>query len=255
LKVLVVDDEFLARKRITSLLNEVPQMILVGECNSGRTAIEQINEKCPDLIFLDINMKDMNGFNILKNIKIHPKPIVVFVTAYDSYALKAFDYNAFDFLLKPFKDDRFFKTVKRVSNLSGQRNEEKFQKQLSELMSRFQQSDQRDTILNKIPIKSGTKTKLINIDTIEYILGSGCYIELYSSGKKHVLRDSLTNILTRLNERKFVRVHRSAIVNIEFIEEIVHSAYSESDARMKDNKTIRISKSKRKDLFEAIGIK
>src|SRR5690606_19449535 len=109
MKALVIDDEELARKRVLHLLQQVPDATVIGECANGKSAIDMINQKRPDLIFLDINMKDMNGFEVLQKITIAPKPIVIFVTAYDNYALKAFDFEAFDFLLKPFKDERFFR--------------------------------------------------------------------------------------------------------------------------------------------------
>ena len=118
MKALVIDDEELARKRVMKLLEAVPEIEVIGECSNGKIAIDSINGLQPDLVFLDINMKDMNGFEVLQNVTISPKPIVVFVTAYDNYALKAFDVDAFDFLLKPFKDQRFFRTIDKVLRIS-----------------------------------------------------------------------------------------------------------------------------------------
>lgn len=113
MKALVIDDEELARKRVVNLLKDVPEIELLGECSNGKTAIKQIHDLRPDLIFLDINMKDMNGFEVLQKVTINPKPIVIFVTAYDNYAIRAFDVDAFDFLLKPFKDQRFLRPLPR----------------------------------------------------------------------------------------------------------------------------------------------
>ena len=133
MKALVVDDEELARKRVLNLLDEVHEIEVLGECSNGKSAIAQINKLKPELVFLDINMKDMNGFEVLKKLQVSPKPIVVFVTAYDNYATKAFDVDAFDFLLKPFRDERFFKTIKKVLNISTNEAQENFEKRLQSL--------------------------------------------------------------------------------------------------------------------------
>ena len=133
MKALVIDDEELARKRVVNLLEEVPGIEVLGECSNGKTAIKRINELKPDLVFLDISMKDMNGFEVLQKVTVTPKPIVIFVTAYDNYASRAFDVDAFDFLLKPFKDQRFFKTIAKVLNISKAEANNNFEKRIRSL--------------------------------------------------------------------------------------------------------------------------
>src|SRR5690606_15436142 len=130
MKTLIIDDELLARRRILNLLKEIPEIEVLGEISTGRAAIKQINELKPKLIFLDINMKDMNGFEVLNQINIDAKPIVIFVTAHDNYASRAFDVEAFDFLLKPFKDERFFRTVKKVLKINQNVVNENFDKRV-----------------------------------------------------------------------------------------------------------------------------
>ncbi|HET8854603.1 MAG TPA: response regulator, partial [Salinimicrobium sp.] len=137
MKALIIDDEVLARQRILNLLNEVPQIEVQGEYSNGKTAINAINSLHPDLVFLDISMKDMNGFEVLQQVHISPKPIVVFVTAYDDYAIRAFDVDAFDFLLKPFRDERFFKTIQKVLNTTKVEAEKNFENRIRELFSLF----------------------------------------------------------------------------------------------------------------------
>ena len=137
MRALVIDDEELARPRILNLLEEVPSIEVVGECSNGKTAIKQINQEKPDLIFLDINMKDMNGFEVLQKVEIHPKPVVIFVTAYDTYATRAFDVEAFDFLLKPFKDQRFFKTIDRVLKTCRTEADGLFEKRFREMLQSY----------------------------------------------------------------------------------------------------------------------
>lgn len=254
MKVLVIDDEELARRRILNLLEEVPEMEVLGECSNGKTAIRQINELKPQLIFLDINMKDMNGFEVLQKINISPKPIVIFVTAYDSYASRAFDVDAFDFLLKPFKDQRFFRTTNKVLNLSRSEADSNFEKRIKELFRIYSEEAGSPAIHAKIPVKQGNKTVLLDPSNILYIIASGYYAELYCDNKKFLLRESLNNLEEILDSRTFSRIHRSTIVNINHIKEIVHSDFSEIDVRMSDEKLLHISKSNKKQFLEKIGI-
>lgn len=254
MKALVVDDESLARKRVVNLLEDVPEIEVVGECSNGKTAVKYINEKKPDLIFLDINMKDMNGFDVLKHIEISPKPIVIFVTAYDNYASRAFDVDAFDFLLKPFKDQRFFKTINKVLNISRTEADSNFEKRIKELFDLYSKEARSTSQTIKIPVKQGNRTVLINPVDILYIIASGYYAEIYTADKKFVLRESLSNLMEILDDNYFFRIHRSTIVNINQVKEIVHSEYSEIDARMTDDKLLHISKSHKKEFMEKFGI-
>lgn len=254
MKALVIDDEALARKRILNLLDEIDQIDVLGECANGKSAISQINSLKPDLVFLDINMKDMNGFEVLQNIKISPKPIVIFVTAYDNYAIKAFDVEAFDFLLKPFRDERFFKTINKVLNTTKTEARDNFEKRLQELFNVYSSGKENNTLKVKLPVRQGNKTVLLSPDEISYICASGYYAEIFAGDKKYVLRESLNNLSDFLDSHSFFRIHRSAIINLNHIKEIVHSEYAEVDVRMNDNKLLRISKAHKKDLFTKLGI-
>lgn len=162
MRALVIDDEELARKRVVNLLEDVPEIEVIGECSNGKTAIKQINELKPELIFLDINMKDMNGFDVLQKIVISPKPIVIFVTAYDNYASRAFDVDAFDFLLKPFKDQRFTKTIDKVLQISKSEADRNFEKRIKELFKIYSRESGAGAAPLKIPVKQGNKTILID---------------------------------------------------------------------------------------------
>ena len=254
MKALVIDDEELARRRVLNLLEDIEEVEVIGECSNGKTAIKKINSERPDLIFLDINMKDMNGFEVLKQVEVSPKPIVIFVTAYDNYALKAFDVEAFDFLLKPFKDDRFFKTIRKVLKTTQTEADTNFEKRLMEFFHEYSKGGVRLNSVAKIPVKQGNKTALVDPNEILYILASGYYAELYVNSKKYVLRESLNNLAEILSEDLFVRIHRSTIVNLNFVEEIIHSDYSEIDAKMTDGKLLHVSKSHKKEFLEKIGI-
>ncbi len=254
MKALIVDDETLARKRILNLLTTVEKITVVEECSNGKTAILRINELKPDLVFLDINMKDMNGFEVLQNVNVSPKPIVVFVTAYDHYALKAFDFEAFDFLLKPYRDERFYKTIDKLLKLSQQEIDESFEKKIKEFFKLNEEKIKEKEAVSRLPVKQGHRTILLDTSKIKYICASGYYAEIYTEESKYVLRESLKNLIELLNQKIFFRIHRSSIVNLNYIQEIVHSDYSEMDVRMKDNKLIRVSKSNKKDFLLQLGI-
>jgi two-component system LytT family response regulator len=254
MKALVVDDEELARKRVLNLLSEIKEIEVLGECSNGKSAISQINKLKPELVFLDISMKDMNGFEVLQKLEVNPKPIVIFVTAYDNFATKAFDVDAFDFLLKPFRDDRFYKTIKKVLNISQRETQHNFEKRLQTLFEVFKKDQNNSNISLKLPVRQGNKTVLLNPIEIYYICASGYYAEIYTENKKYVLRESLSNLDHFFKDHAFFRIHRSAIININHIKEIVHSDFSEVDVKMKDNKILRISKSNKKELFDKLGI-
>ncbi|WP_323028042.1 LytTR family DNA-binding domain-containing protein [Gelidibacter japonicus] len=252
MKTIIVDDEVFARQRILSLLNKIEGLDVIAECNNGTSAIETINNLQPDLIFLDINIRDMDGFEVLENLTCQKKPVVIFVTAHEDFALKAFEFEAFDYLVKPFKEDRFIKTVKKVLNHSPKVSTPDFKSELKSLMATLRGQEER--YLERIAIKQGNKTSLIPTSTIKYILASGVYAEIYTADAKYLHRDTLGNLENLLNPNIFFRVHRSSIVNLQAIKEIVHSDFSEIDVRMDDNKLISVSKSTKKELLEKLGI-
>ena len=254
MKALVIDDEEQARKRVVNLLKEEPEIEVLGECSNGKTAIKQIDELKPELIFLDINMKDMNGFEVLQKVSITPKPIVIFVTAYDNYASRAFDVDAFDFLLKPFKDQRFFKTITKVLNISKAQANINFENRIRELFRIYSEEAKSTMPALKIPVKQGNKTVLLDPVNILYITAAGYYAEIFTNDKKYVLRESLNNLDKLLDGNHFFRIHRSAIINMDQVKEIVHSEFSEIDARMSDNTLLHISKANKKQFLEKIGI-
>lgn len=248
MKAIIVDDEILARKRIGTLLKKIKEIEIIQECATGKSAIVEINKLKPDLIFLDINLKDLNGFQVLQSVEVNPKPFVVFVTAHVSHAAKAFDFEALDFLLKPFKEERFYKTIQKVLQTPRGETEKIYERHLETL------SKIKKNVSSKLPIRQGNKTALLSTSKIKYILASGYYAEIYTKERKYVIRESLSNLDEMLDPAKFFRVHRSAIVNLSYIQEIVHSNFSEIDARMKDERLISVSKSMKKEFFKRLGI-
>jgi len=254
INTLIIDDESLARQRLVNLIKDIPELNLVGQCSTGKEAILSIDKIEPDVIFLDIEMKDMNGFDVLQKISPSKKPIVVFVTAYNEYALKAFDFFAFDYLLKPYKDDRFFKSIENILAFIKNKNHSPFEDKISDLLQYIQNKNVNNNHSNKLPVKLGNKVFFINSNDIKYILASGYYAEIYTSEKKHLLRDSLSNLINTLNTSKFIRVHRSTIINMDEIEGLVHSNYGEIDVKMNDKKMFRVSKSYKKVFLTKMGL-
>lgn len=257
IRTLIIDDEPLARQRIENLLNDLQEIVIVDQCKKGSEAVTKIKEYSPELIFLDIELKDMTGFDVLHRLDPASRPLVIFVTAYDEFALKAFDYFAFDYLLKPFKDERFYGTVKKVINHFSRDNASIFYKKMDELLTFVKGSNTLETeklYKYKLPIKLGNKVTFINTEEIRYITASGYYAEIYTETKKHLLREPLTNLIEDLDSSIFIRIHRSTIINMKFIKELISSNYGEMDVKMLDNKVFRISKSYKKEFSIKMGV-
>lgn len=260
IRTLIIDDEALARRRIRHLLEQRTSIDILQECKSGEEAIQAIEKQKPDLIFLDIQMKDMTGFEVLESVKTHPLPTTIFVTAYDQYAIKAFDIFAFDYLLKPFKEERFELSVDkaitsiRKDNRAGLDNSQQIQTLLTYLSDRTAAPSPSPAFSNTIPIKGSGKISFVELQDIAHIEASGYYIEIHTSDKKYLLRESLGNMADKLDDRTFLRIHRSTIINLHYLEEIQHSGTSEVEVVLKSGRNFRVSKSYRDELFARLGI-
>ena len=249
-RVIIVDDELLARKRIAELLRIRPEFRIEAECANGEEAVVQINQLEPDVLFLDVELKDLTGFDVLQQLTLQKMPLIVFITAYDNYAIQAFNNYALDFLLKPFKNHRFFETLDRIEeriklNASGT----DIRKFLMEI-----QGGATSPPASKLPIRENNRTVFVNKDRIKYICASSYYSDIYSLEKKYTVRESLKNLMPQLNVHKFVRIHRSTIINIDYMQELVHSDYNEMDVRMQDQELFRISKSYKKEFLQKLGL-
>ncbi|WP_435263779.1 LytR/AlgR family response regulator transcription factor [Tenacibaculum sp. nBUS_03] len=258
ISALIVDDENLARIRIKKIIEKHGLLNVIGDCSTGKNAIEKINALNPDVVFLDIKIKDMTGFDIIEKINLPKKPIFIFVTAYNEFALKAFDYFAFDYLLKPFKEDRLITTINKIVEQKHQEEISGFQHSLESILDIVKEKQTTEYHVNnkKISIKSGNKISFIDIDSIKYISASGYYVEIFTmDNKKYLLRESLSSIINRLNSNNFMRIHRSTIINSNFINEIITSNYGETDVKISDNKIFRVSKGYKKEFQEMMGVK
>ena len=216
LSALIVDDEAPARKRLRDLLKTVPDVELLGECPDGPSAVEVILERRPDIVFLDIQMPEMSGFDVLRSVGPDGVPAVVFVTAYDRHALEAFDARALDYLLKPFTEARFNESLDRVRRVVGGGDAER-----DELRARLARLLEAGVgAVDRIPVRKGDKIRFVPVDDVIHIEASGNYVRLHTDDGEHLVRGSLKSLAERLEDRGFVRIHNSHVVNWACVEEL-----------------------------------
>lgn len=253
---IIVDDEPLARKLIANLLEPISDIEIIGQYGTGKEALLAINRLMPNLLFVDIQLKDMTGFDVLQQLKIK-MPLVIFVTAFDSYAIEAFNIFAFDYLLKPIVEKRFYQSVYRAVETFRSQNNQDFDGKMSKLLSHIQegQVENVEGAPSRIPIPSGNKTVFVKPADISYILASNYYIEVYSKGNKHLLRTSMYSIMNELDPNLFIRIHRSSIINIGAVEELLNSGFGEIDVKMHDGKKLRVSRGYRQGFLLKMGLK
>jgi len=254
---LIIDDEQLSRKRISGLLEKWTDIRILGECSNGQEAILKINDFKPEVVFLDIELKDMTGFEIIKSIDSTNMPIIIFITAYDNYALDSYNIFAFDYLLKPFDTSRFDKCIKNlITHFKNNNLNEKYGLllEITNDLKSPKLSIEYNVLKNKLPIKIGKKTIFVNNNNVKYIRASGSYSEIHLNDRKITLRDSLVSLENKINDSKFIRVHRSTIINVDHVLEIIRSSFNDVNFKMNDGKTFRLSKSYRKEVFNILNL-
>lgn len=240
IKTIVIDDESLARERIRTLLKDQPEFEIISECRNGKEAVEEIITHSPDLVFLDIQMPELDGFGVLQNLSISKLPEIVFVTAYDKYALKAFEVNALDYLLKPFDRERFEATLSRAkSNIINKT------KSISEdvvALIKSLSDNSPSKYMSKFVIKASGRIYFINADEIDLIEAAGNYVKIYTGNDSHLFRDTMTNLESKLDPQKFLRIHRSFIINPQSIREMNPWFNGEYVIKIKNGKEIKSSR-------------
>jgi len=212
LQTIIIEDEELARNLLRSYLKDHPDIELIGECENGFDGVKAINDKKPDLVFLDIQMPKITGFEMIELLDF--KPQIIFTTAYDQYALKAFELNAVDYLLKPFSKDRMIAAIDKVKHRI--QNEEKIDEKLEEL-SNFRPGEQ---FIDRIVVKDRSKIHIITVDQIRYIESLDDYVMIYTHDGRHIKQKTMKFFETNLDPKNFIRIHRSYIVQVDNIAEI-----------------------------------
>ncbi|PKH49177.1 DNA-binding response regulator [Tenacibaculum sp. Bg11-29] len=256
--ILIVDNDLNSREILKKLLQQFDFLKIIHESSTGIDAIEKINSLNPDIIYLDTQVKNMTGFDIIEKITLPKKPLFIFTTCSNKEALKAFDYFAFDYLLKPLNKERFSHSIKKIIDYKKIEKQPNIKDDLDDILSFIKEKSNNEISVKgkKINIKSGNKVILLERNIIKYISASGYYVEIFTTdNRKYLLRESLSSIIKRLNSSQFIRIHRSTIINSNFIDEIIASNYGETDVKINDNKTFRVSKSYKKEFQEIMGVK
>lgn len=217
IRTLIVDDEPLARKRIKRFLSEEPGFQVTGECGSGHEAVEAIQASAPDLLFLDIQMPGMDGFEVIESLGEERTPMTIFITAYDQHALKAFDVHALDYLLKPFTQERFKKAVVRVRTQMANGSHHKAGPGLAALISALRASRNH---LSRFMVKTSNRVVLVKAQEVDWIESAANYALLHVGDKTHLVRETMHTLEARLNPKIFQRISRSVIVNLERVKEL-----------------------------------
>jgi two-component system, LytTR family, response regulator len=217
IRALIVDDEELARDRVASLLAEQPDVEVVGTCADGASAVEMIERERPDLVFLDVQMPGMDGFDVVENLDRDHVPAIVFVTAHDAHAIRAFEIHALDFLLKPFDQARFEKALERAR---AHLTHDKSSTIDSRLVSLLEELRDERKYPERLIVKSSGRVFFVRAEDIDWVEAAGNYVKIHTKNEGHLLRESMKNMEAKLDPKTFVRIHRSAIVNIDRIKEL-----------------------------------
>jgi two-component system LytT family response regulator len=239
IRALIVDDEALARGRLRKLLADAADLEIVGECSNGPEAIAFIRGQRPDLVFLDVQMPEVSGFDVLRALPAEMWPAVIFVTAHDQHAIEAFEVRALDYLLKPFTQARLLTAVERARLHLETRNQSAINQQLADWLK---SAKGEPAYLSRIAVKTGAQTLFVRVKDLDYLESVGNYALLHVGPEKHVLRETLTNLETKLPPRLFLRISRSILVNLDRVKGLQASSRSEYVVVLHDNRQLMITR-------------
>lgn len=250
IRALVIDDEPLARDMIRELLEADPEAEIVGECANGHEAVAAIRALSPDLIFLDIQMPELGGFEVLESFKSNGLPYVIFATAYDQYAVRAFEVHALDYLLKPFDQERFDIAWQRAKI---QIREASLNQREQHILALLEELKAGPHYLERLVVKTEGRVFFLDVDDIQCIEAEGNYVRVYNGQKAYLLRDTISGLESQLDPKKFLRIHRSAIVRIDKIKELQPWFHGEYHVILENGKQLMLSRNYRTNLQEAVG--
>jgi two-component system LytT family response regulator len=250
LRAIVVDDEPPGRQKIKEYLKHDQDIELVAECSNGREAVEEIRSKSPDLLFLDIQMPGIDGFGVLEELDGDHLPAVIFVTAYDQYALQAFEVHALDYLLKPFDKERFQGALQRAKSHIEQQKLGDVRHRLLALLEGMRAAKRH---ANRLVVKSAGRVFFLKTDEIDWIEAAGNYVRLHTGNDTHLLRETMGAIQKKLDPNQFIRIHRSTFVNMEKIKELQPWFHGEYVVILRDGTQLTMSRSYRNNLPELLG--
>ncbi len=256
-RTIIVDDEQLARRGLKTLVERHPGFEVVAVCRDGREAIARISELKPDLVLLDIQMPEITGFDVIARLPAEAVPVVIFVTAYDEFAIRAFEVRALDYLLKPVSQGRVDEALARAAARIRDRRLAEYGSTLLAAVAEIQTG--REAVAGSVPgtprwlerimVKTGEAIQFVEVADIDWIEGADYYVTLHASGKEHLYRESLKRLEERLDPSQFVRIHVSAIVNLAHVREIRHAFGREYEVTLASGRTLPVSRRRKKDLL------
>jgi two-component system, LytTR family, response regulator len=254
IRTIVADDERLARKKLRILLDSEPQVEVVAECPNGRQTVSAIRSFRPDMLLLDIQMPDLNGFEVLGEISSDEMPQVIFTSAYDQYAIRAFETHALDYLLKPFDQDRLHAAIERASVEIRKSQDQEFTHRVLELLSSVKSEKKNIPELeDRLAIRTNGRVVFLNLDEIHWVEAAANYVRLNTGKDSYLFRETISRISERLNPADFVRIHRSMIVNVRRIKELIPVNSGEYVVVMNSGKELSCSRGYRSNLQHLIA--
>jgi two-component system, LytTR family, response regulator len=255
IRAIIVDDEKPARRRLRELLEKRSDIGVVAECSNGAEAVRQIRALQPDLLLLDIQMPGIDGFGVVDAIGAAQMPATIFVTAYDQYALKAFEVSALDYLLKPFSDERFESSLARVLSFARTRREDELSHRILSLLDQIQpkQPQNAGAPLDCLMIKDGGRVLFLRVEEIDWIEAAGVYVQIHTASKIWLHRASLSELEAKLDAKKFLRIHRSTIVNLQRINEFRPHSHGDFLVALRDGTELKLSRSYRHKVEASLG--
>jgi two-component system LytT family response regulator len=252
LRVLVADDEAPARRVLVRLLAAHPDIDVVAECADGADAARRIRQDAPELIFLDVKMPELDGFEVIERVGVDAMPPVVFVTAFDDFALRAFDVRALDYLVKPFSDARFEATLAQARQRLVERDAPRLAAELRALLD-GRRSEPDGAAPQRFLVKLGSRTSVIAASEIDWIEAQGYYVTLHVAGAAHLHRQGISSLEAELDPRAFARIDRSAIVNLARVRELRRCPDGRWVARLVDGTELPVSRRRREQLLQRLG--
>jgi two-component system LytT family response regulator len=252
IRVLVVDDEPLAREKIRRIAKDDAELRVIGECANGAEAIEAIQTLTPDLLLLDVQMPEVGGFAVLEALQSNGVrlPPVIFITAYDHYAVRAFEVNALDYLLKPFDRERFRAAIERAKQQIRRENAPGLDQRIVALLEQLQTQPKHN---ERLVVKTGGRVFFLNTDEVDWVEAEGNYVSIHTGKKSYLLRETISSLENQLDPKKFIRIHRSAIVNINRIKELQPWSHGEYHVLLQDGTQLTLSRSYREKVQAALG--
>ncbi len=253
LRVVVADDEPLARRMLLGLLGAEQGVMVVAECTNGPETIAAVRAHAPDVLFLDVRMPGCSGLEVLEALGPQAVRAVVFVTAFDDYAVAAFDHHALDYVLKPVNDDRFRDTVRRVRQRLGEQRSARLADDTFRELVRALHPRSEPTFLSRFIVRSSKSVVIVETADVDWIEADDDYVRLHAGARTHLVRETLNALERQLDPSVFVRIHRSAIVRVAHVKELLPGAHGDYVVRLTDGTRLRLSRSYRERLGLALG--